>query len=102
MFKIKMMENLLKQFREHVHSELSRSLDLEKNMCRAVTKSNKRCTNKASCHGMTLCKKHKNFEIVERKAPTFIIYHNHLPHEKSDDCPKCLSLQTNQGRLIDL
>ena len=87
---LSIMEQLLKNFRNYVHLELKQHLQDECNMCRAISKStNKRCTSRASCNNMTVCKKHKGYQIEERKLPNFVLYHNHLPHEKGFDCPRC-------------
>ena len=89
---LRIMEHVLKNFRDYVHFELKEHLQDECNMCRAISKStNRRCTSRASCNNMTVCKKHKNVKIDERRIQNFILYHNHLPHETRADCPRCKS-----------
>ena len=85
------VENMLKEFRTHVQEELKKCTEENEYMCKAMTFKDKRCTNKASCNNNTLCKKHKNYVLQSRKVPSFVIYHNHLPSEKSDNCPRCIN-----------
>ena len=60
--------------------------------CMAITASGKKCTNKALCNSK-VCKKHektKNVKLVqERKNYSCIVYHNHLPNEEGNNCPRC-------------
>ena len=60
--------------------------------CMAIKADGKKCTNKTINHSK-VCKKHekcKNLKLVqERKNFSCILYHNHLPNEIANNCPRC-------------
>ena len=59
-----------------------------KSTCKAVLKSGNRCNNFPVKNENT-CKKHeKCTNLIKQKKD--IIYHNHLPFEKSNNCPLCI------------
>jgi hypothetical protein len=84
---------VLKVVKEYIENELERyvkQLNLEKR-CLATQANGKRCKNKVKDHNKNVCKKHENCTVVqERKNFSCVLYHNHLPNEKSLDCPRCL------------
>ena len=60
---------------------------IDSKRCEGKTKKGVRCKFSA-CEGMRVCKKHKDYNIIEREVCE-IIYHNHAPGEFNVDCPKC-------------
>ena len=91
--------DVLAELSEYIKTEFRKRLQeiqgMEKKqnehaLCQAKTKSNKQCTNKATCCNNTVCKLHKNYIILCREVKQQdIVYHNHLPNLFRDDCPRC-------------
>ena len=80
--------------KEYIENELDIYLkDLDLNAaCMAIKANGNKCTNKALCNSK-VCKIHvksKNLKLVqERKNFSCVLYHNHLPNEESNNCPRC-------------
>ena len=87
-------ENLIR-IKDYITNELDLSLkDLTINIkCTAIKADGKKCTYKALCNSK-VCKKHeksKNLKLVqERKNFSCVVYHNHLPNEENNGCPRCI------------
>lgn len=84
--------------KEYIINELNayiKTLKLEVK-CMAIKADGKKCTNKA-VGDLKVCKKHekcKNLKLVqERKNFSCVLYHNHLPNEKSTNCPRCILIK---------
>ena len=86
-------ENLI-FIKEYITKELDlqlQELKLEVT-CMAIKADGKKCTYKA-LNNSKVCKKHeksKKLKLVqERKNFSCVLYHNHLPNEESNNCPRC-------------
>ena len=86
-------ENLI-LIKEYITNELDLHLkDVKQNIkCMAIKTNGSKCTNKAICNSK-VCKMHeksKNLKLVqERKNFSCMVYHNHLPNEEGNNCPRC-------------
>ena len=80
-------QNELCNIKEFFQNQLLCKLRIQK-QCRAKTQQGTRCTRKVNSD-KSMCKIHTNSSNIVLN-PKVIVYHNHLPFEKSDDCPMCL------------
>ena len=94
---VKAHDNLI-VIKEYITNELDLYLkDLTLNVkCIAIKANGNRCTNNAVCDSK-VCKRHKKSKHVklvqERKNFSCVVYHNHLPNEKSNNCPRCILIK---------
>ena len=90
---VKAHDNLI-VIKEYITNELDKHLkDLTLHVkCMAIKADGTRCTKNALCD-LKVCKRHKNSKHVklvqERKNFSCMVYHNHLPNEESNNCPRC-------------
>ena len=91
----------LESINKYIINELSifiDSLNLKK-ICCAIKADGNRCTQSIKSDNTKLCNKHKNCKniklIKERKNYQCIVYHNHLPNEENNNCPRCIISKTN-------
>ena len=86
-------ENLI-LIKEHIKNELDIHLkDLKLTVkCMAIKADGTKCTNR-TINDSKVCKMHeksKKLKLVqERKNFSCVLYHNHLPNEESNNCPRC-------------
>ena len=74
----------IESFRNIFEKQIKDKLKIKK-QCKALLKNGDRCSNCPKDDEMT-CKTHENSKKII-KSNKIIIYHNHLPFEKCNNCP---------------
>jgi hypothetical protein len=68
-------------------NEIKQKLKIE-NICKAIQKNGNKYNSCATEDRKTFKKHEKSTKLVKQKKE--IIYHNHLPFEKDNNCPLCV------------
>ena len=77
----------IQSYKTLFENEIKQKLQIKKK-CKAKNKNGNPCTNCPVDNEIT-CKKHKDSKSLVKQKKN-IIYHNHLPFEKNDNCPLCV------------
>ena len=80
-------ETDIQLYKNIFEKKIAKKLQIKKK-CIALLKNGKTYNN-CSVNTVNTCKKHEDStNLVKEKR--HIIYHNHLPFEKNDNCPLCV------------